>query len=123
MKIKKDLRVLVVDDDLAIMQLQAAALTVVGCSVFTAAGPIEALNAIAAAGRRMFDIAVLDYQMPVMNGSLLASCLRLMNSDLKIILYSGSVDIPQSDVARADAYVCKSEGPHKLINTMTSLTS
>jgi CheY-like chemotaxis protein len=83
--------------------------------VVTAGGPIEAISTLAEGDLEKTDVAILDYNMPVMNGTALAARLRSMCPRLKIILHSGAVDIPQSEMTNVDAYIPKSESIAALI--------
>jgi two-component system cell cycle sensor histidine kinase/response regulator CckA len=88
-------RVLLVDDDLQHLELRAQVMKVCGFSVITAPGPMEAMS-ILAETIDIFDIAVIDYHMPLMNGCLLVDRLKSMCPEMKIILHSGAVAVPES---------------------------
>src|ERR1700691_233859 len=75
--------VLLVDDDERQLQLTATILEVYGYSAHTAAGASDALSI---AEREHVDIAVVDYNMPMMNGCALASHLKASDSQLRVIL-------------------------------------
>jgi CheY-like chemotaxis protein len=62
------------------------------------------------------EIAILDYHMPVMNGCVLADHLKSMNPELKIILYSGAIDIPQSEMKNVDAFISKGNCVRRLLS-------
>jgi len=51
-----------------------------------------------------------------MNGCILAGLIRSICPGLKIILYSGAVDIAQSKMASVDAFMPKGDGVGTLIN-------
>jgi len=108
-------RVLLVDDEAQQLAVRAHVMERSGLSVITACGPIEAL-CILAGTMKEIDVAILDYDMPVMNGSILASRLRSIYPWLKIILYSGAVDIPQSKMTSVDAFIFKGDGVGMLID-------
>jgi CheY-like chemotaxis protein len=61
------------------------------------------------------DFAVLDYDMPVMNGCALANRLRSLCPELTIILYSGAIDIPQHEMTSIDAFIPKDDGMDRLL--------
>src|SRR5438132_153160 len=93
-----------------------------GFSVITAPGPIEAISMIA----KTFDpikVAVLDYQMPVMNGCLLADRLKSMCPELKIILHSGAVTIPENQMTSIDVFISKSDEIARLIASVSEHTT
>ena len=108
-------RVLLVDDEVQQLAVRARVMKASGLSVTTASGPIEAIRILAGATKKI-EVAILDYDMPVMNGCILAGLIRSICPGLKIILYSGAVDIAQSKMASVDAFVPKGDGVGTLIN-------
>lgn len=113
-------RVLLVDDEPVQLDLRAQVLSMSGFSVCTASGPREAIAIIGRAGERI-DVAVLDYQMPVMNGCILADHLRSRRPDVKIILHSGAINIPHNEMTNVDRYVPKGDGVSALIASVAQL--
>jgi DNA-binding NtrC family response regulator len=113
-------RVLLVDDDLQHLELCAQVMKVRGFSVITAPGPMEAMS-ILAETIDIFDIAVIDYHMPIMNGCLLADRLKLMCPEMKIILRSGAVAVPESEMTNIDAFIPKSGGIAPLITWVSNI--
>jgi CheY-like chemotaxis protein len=111
-------RVLLVDDDIRTLELRAQVLKASGFSVTTAPGPIEALSMVAAATDAIH-VAVIDYQMPLMSGGLLADRLKSMCPDMKIVLHSGAVSIPESEMTSVDVFISKSEEPARLLDWMS----
>ena len=107
-------RVLLVDDEAQQLAVRADVMKAFGFSVITACGPIEAIFMLADAMEQI-DVAILDYDMPVMNGCQLAIHIRSMCPELRIILYSGAVDIPQSTMTSVDAFIPKCDGVGLLI--------
>ena len=71
-------RALVVDDNATNREVFSIQLRSWGCEVATAASPVEALAALNEAARsgRRYDLALLDYQMPGMDGIELARAIR-----------------------------------------------
>ncbi len=119
-------RVLLVDDESTQLELRRHVLKMYGFSVLTACGPVEALTAISAAisaDSEKFDVAVLDYHMPGMNGSALADCIRSRHPALKIILHSGGIDIPGREMTSVDVFVAKGDGIEPLIAHIVGLTT
>jgi DNA-binding NarL/FixJ family response regulator len=112
---------LLVDDDVRRLQLQAFVLKMSGFTVFTAAGPIEAISLLVQLPARSVHIAILDYNMPVMNGCVLAEYLRARYMELKVILHSGAVDIPESEMTSVDVFVPKGDGVARLLEEITTL--
>jgi DNA-binding NarL/FixJ family response regulator len=67
------------------------------------------------------DVAVLDYQMPKMNGAELAAFCKAANPNTKVILYSGWLGIPKQELALADLFVQKADGLHALLEGIEAL--
>ena len=101
-------KVLLVDDDWRQLELRAAIFNIAGFSVVTAREPAEALSL--AARCKELDLAVVDYEMPGMNGATLAEHLKMRFPQLNVVLYSGAVAIPADDVQKVDTVIRKGEG-------------
>lgn len=114
-------KVLLVDDEVQHLELLAAVMQTHGFSVITTSDPVETIS-IVANETGTIDIAILDYDMPVMNGCLLANCLRSTYPALKIILFSGAIDIPENEMTSLDAFVPKSEGMAALLKQIADFT-
>ncbi|MEY2152316.1 ATP-binding protein [Rhodanobacter sp. 115] len=78
--------VLFVDDELLSRNAWSSVLREAGYSVHAAANGIDALAAIDAGNR--YDICVLDYRMPGMNGIELASAIRARQPAMKLLIIS-----------------------------------
>jgi CheY-like chemotaxis protein len=111
-------RLLLVDDDAQQLELSAYIINLKGYSVVTATGPTQAL---ALAKRQRPDLAIVDYEMPVMNGCILADRLRVMIPKLHIILYTGALGIPDSDIMKVSAFISKSDGLQVLLGNVSRL--
>jgi DNA-binding NarL/FixJ family response regulator len=114
-------RVLLVDDDVHQLELRADVMKVSGFSVTTTCDPLEAIS-IMSNPLQQIDVVVLDYDMPVMDGCTLATRLRSLRPEVKIILYSGKVDIPRSKMASVDVFVPKTGGVGPLIGSVVKFT-
>ena len=108
--------VLFVDDDVTLLRMGADLMAEFGFAVTIASCPLKALSLMKDAVG--IAIAILDYHMPVMNGCALADCLRLMQPGLKIILHSGAIDIPHSEMTNVDAFVSKGDGMRQLLSQL-----
>ena len=84
-------RILIVDDELLILQLQKMSLSQAGMQVTTASSAQQALL-VASKVQFEFDCVVTDYSMPGQSGCWLAQQLKTHAPDLPIILCSGFVD-------------------------------
>jgi CheY-like chemotaxis protein len=71
--------------------------------------------AISLAAKETLNLAVLDYEMPGMNGCVLADKLRDTKPALKIALYSGVVAIPEGDIRKVDLFISKADGIFELL--------
>jgi nitrogen-specific signal transduction histidine kinase len=81
-------RILLVDDDPAVLYVGQALLEELGHSVVAASGPQRALEAFTR-DPFGFDLAILDEQMPRMPGAALLRELRRIRPDLPVIVASG----------------------------------
>lgn len=113
--------VLLVDDNPQHLELRAQVMKMSGFSVITAPGPIEAISIVAEATVAI-EIAVVDYHMPIMNGCLLADRLKSMCPDMKIILHSGAVAVPETEMTSVDVFIPKSDGIARLIAWVSERT-
>jgi CheY-like chemotaxis protein len=81
---------LVVDDDASVRDFVARTLQAAGYDVVVAADGREALDA--ATQRGPFDGFVVDFSMAGMSGSELASKIRLIERDARILYFTGFAD-------------------------------
>lgn len=100
---------LLAEDDIYQLELRALILRMSGFTVLAVSNPVEALTIMAQGAGDAVTIAILDYDMPVMNGCVLAEYLRSRYPNIKIILYSAA-DISESERSSVDVFVPKSEG-------------
>lgn len=115
--------VLLVDDDVRHLALRTVAMQMSGFSVVNATSPVEALSILNQGFASGIDIAILDYDMPQMNGCLLADYLKTRYPDVKTILYSGADDIPENEMSGVDVLVPKSGGVSSLISKIAEFRS
>lgn len=100
-------RVLVVDDDEAVLTLIRRYLEGVGHTVHTAASIEEALDELAS---REFDVVLVDLQLPGGSGIDIFVRVRVHAPDTRLILITGSADLPAAAAAveqRIDALILK----------------
>jgi CheY-like chemotaxis protein len=105
-------RVLCVDDAEPALALRALILENHGYAVTTSNSALQAAKMFKS---NKFDLAVLDYEMPTMNGCQLAALLKTARPELKIILYTGASYVPGHGLAFIDAMVNKSDGVEELL--------
>jgi len=94
-------RVLIVDDEPAIVQTARRMLERLGYRVSAFAQPVEALAEFRRSGGA-YDIVVTDLTMPRMSGIELATRLRAITPDLPVVLMSGFVNDREMARARAE---------------------
>lgn len=114
-------KVLLVDDEIQQLWLRAQVMTLRGFPVLTAASPDAAISVVARDVIEQLELVVLDYHMPGMSGCVLADVLKMMAPELKIVLYSGVTDIPQSEMTSIDVFVSKGDGISALIVEVANL--
>jgi CheY-like chemotaxis protein len=90
-----------VDDNPKSSQLLTSVLEECGFRVITKNDPLEAL---ALCRRTYFDVALLDYEMPLMSGSKLAQEIKYLVPDVPVVLISGRASLPSSELAFVDAH-------------------
>ena len=93
--------VLYVDDNPKSSRLLAGVLEQCGFRVVAKTDPAEALTLCR---RNSFDLALIDYEMPVMNGSRLAREIKSLMADLPVILLSGRTELPPPELEFVDAH-------------------
>ena len=114
-------RILLVDDDAEQLKICSEIIRMCGFSVFAANGSVEAISMMAQKLDGRIDLAVLDYNMPVMNGCALAERLRSICPKLKTILHSGATDIPPSEMTSVDVLIHKGAGVGRLLAEIAEL--
>ena len=114
-------RILLVDDDAEQLKTCSEIIRMCGFSVFAANGAAEAISLLAQKLDGRIDLAVLDYNMPVMDGCTLANQLRSICPKLKTILHSGATDIPQSEMTSVDVLIHKGTGVARLLAEIAEL--
>ena len=93
--------VLYVDDNPRSSRLLASVLEDCGFRVIAKTDPAEAVSL----SRHInFDLALLDYEMPVMNGARLARELKCLVPDLPVVLISGRSSLPPAELEFVDAH-------------------
>ena len=93
MAIEPSLKVLVVDDNHAVLELVTAIFERLGCFVKKALGGKEALQAFSAA---QYDLLVTDFEMPDLNGYQLATAVKADSPQTTVLIMTG---LDRSEVA------------------------
>lgn len=111
--------ILCIDDDPNVLELQKSILGRSGYTVLTA---LDGPTGIELAHTNLFDMVVLDFKMPGMNGIQVAELLMQEHPNLPVIVCSGSLyEVPEPLKWLAAAFVEKSEGPSALLSAIQQL--
>jgi len=113
-----DATIFYVDDNAKAQRLLGSLMTACGFRVITASNPLEALARCA--GLR-FDLALLDYRMPFLNGSQLAKEIKSLAPNVPIVLISGYTALAPSDLLFVDAHFGRDTILDDLLQTMWTL--
>jgi CheY-like chemotaxis protein len=89
-----------------------------GYEVLEAAGGDEGLKLFRS---HSVDAVVLDYQMPGMNGDVVAVKMKRVKAHVPIMLLSAYGPLPQSKLKAVDTFLSKSQPPNILLSTLQSL--
>jgi CheY-like chemotaxis protein len=96
--------ILCVDDEPNILTSWAELIASAGYHVLTARGGAEAIQQFSA---QTVHAVVLDYEMPGMNGGMVAARIRQINSHVPIILHSGGCTPCAEELGLFDSFVSK----------------
>lgn len=110
---------LLVDDDQRQLTVRRVILELSGYAVFTACD--------AGRGMQLFesespDAVVLDYEMPAVNGGVLAGKIRRANDAIPIVMLSGCTSVPSSALVDVDTFIPKPAAAWLLIDAIENLT-
>ena len=67
------------------------------------------------------DLVILDFHMPGMNGDEVAGKMRQMRPEVPIVIFSGSLSLPDKVMATVDGFISTSEEPEVLLASVESL--
>jgi CheY-like chemotaxis protein len=70
---------------------------------------------------RNVDAVVVDYQMPGMNGSVVADKMKRINSHVPIMLLSAYGPLPKKKLRSVDSFLTKSQPANILLSTLQTL--
>jgi CheY-like chemotaxis protein len=100
-------RILCVDDNEPFLTAFSALLELAGFSVTTASDPALGLKLVR---KSSYDLAILDYHMPGINGAQLARKMRQTKADMPMILLSANDSVPAADLRVFNRHLAKGEG-------------
>jgi DNA-binding NtrC family response regulator len=111
-------RLLCVDDDELLVSINAIILRAKGYEVLACSDPLRACWIVQS---EELHLAILDYEMPMMSGGELAAFCRAINPDIKVILFSGALEISSRDLAVTDVFIQKPSGIEVLLEAIETL--
>ncbi len=112
-------RLLWVDDSRPLLSLYKSVFESLGFEVLATSSPDEALEHVSSNAP---DVAILDYDMPGMDGGMLALLIKDRYPVLPVIIYSGSTGIPPTAHHWVDAICAKAAPREELITTIELLS-
>ena len=89
-----------------------------GYEVLEASGGDEGLKLFLS---RNVDAVVVDYQMPGMNGDVVAEKIKRINSHVPIMLLSAYGPLPKNKLRSVDSFLSKSQPANILLSTLQGL--
>jgi CheY-like chemotaxis protein len=110
---------LCIDDDKFWLQYEKAFLESFGYCAVTATSGREGLKT---ARIHSFDVVIVDYYMPEMNGLEFAIATRRFWPEVPIIMVSGALDVPKQVMKVVDVFVAKDRLTRDLLPAVTLLS-
>ena len=117
---RQDKTILCIDDDQAALSgwclyLQSKGYRVVGADTGDQGMQVFAVQPI--------DLVVLDYTMPEVNGSAVSEVMKRIKPKVPIILFTGSVGVPDTIRKTVDHQMLKGGGPNELLDKIDEVLS
>ena len=72
---------------------------------------------------RPVDAIVVDYQLGLLDGGVVAAEIKKVMPRLPIVMLAGNIELPDDALKYVDVLVAKSEGPRSLLATVRSVLS
>jgi CheY-like chemotaxis protein len=111
---------LCVDDNQSSLKICKIILENSGYKVLTASSGREGLEVFAS---NAIDAVILDYQMPEMNGELVAAEMKRTNPEIPILMLSGWASLPESALRLVDEFVSKGDRVEFMLLTVQQVLS
>ena len=111
---------LCIDDDQSSLNIWKIILEDSGYKVLTASSAREGLAVFAS---NVIDAVILDYQLPEMNGELVAAEMRRTKPQVPILMLSGWASLPESALRVVDEYVAKGDPVEFMLLTVQRVLS
>ena len=109
---------LCVDDDAQSLAVRRIVFEAFGFEVTCATDPRQGLRLHAS---RRFDAALLDYQMPHLNGAELAKSMKVSRPDVPVVILSGLAELPPDAPEYHDRFFTKTESGPKIAQALHDL--
>ena len=117
---KRQKTLLCIDDNQSSLNICKIVLEDVGYKVSTASSAREGLEIFAS---HVIDAVIVDYQMPEMNGELVAAEMRRTKPQVPILMLSGWASLPESALQLVDEYVAKGDPVELMLRAVQQLLS
>jgi len=111
-------KILCIDDESAALNIRKRVLETAGHHVLTARSGEDGIQLFRS---EPFDLVLLDYWMPGMNGIATARELKRINPSVPTVILSGLSQLPDETMGVVDRWILKDEGPQFLLNTIKAL--
>ena len=111
---------LCVDDDPGCLKVRQMLLESCGYEVCASTSGREALDLFK---QREFDVVLVDYQMPGMNGIQVASEMRRIKPEIPIMMLSAYGSLPESVTRMVNTFVAKTDPSSFVVNQIEKLIS
>lgn len=111
---------LCVDDDAQSLAVRRILFEAFGFKVVTSINPRHGLRLHQST---RFDAAIIDYQMPDMNGAQLSMEMKRCRPDVPVMILSGLPQLPEGAKASYDQFMCKTDPTFKLVKEVQRLVA
>jgi two-component system, OmpR family, copper resistance phosphate regulon response regulator CusR len=110
--------ILCIDDETSALMVRKRVLESAGYQVVSARSGEEGIQLFRS---KAFDLVILDYWMPSMNGIATARELRRINPSVPLIILSGLSQLLDESMGVVDRWILKDEGPEYLLSAIKTL--
>jgi CheY-like chemotaxis protein len=111
-------KILCIDDESAALNIRKRVLETADHQVLAARSGEEGIQLFRS---EPFDLVLLDYWMPGMNGIATAREIKRINPSVPTVILSGLSQLPDETIGVVDRWILKDEGPQFLLNTIKAL--
>jgi DNA-binding response OmpR family regulator len=111
-------KILCIDDESAALTVRKRVLESAGYRVLASRSSEEGVRMFRT---ESFNLVIVDYWMPGMNGIVTARQLKKIDSSVPIIILSGLSQLPDETIGVAERWILKDEGPEYLLSSIRAL--